>query len=92
VVRNTSATLSGTTKVILDWVGLAAWALGIWLAIVVLGHTLENEADSKHWGQLVLALLLTIGGFVMIELTGDRLGFVFKAIGTVLSPIIGLFR
>jgi hypothetical protein len=92
LLRNTAATLSGTTKVILDWAGLAAWAVGIWLSVLVLGHTLENEADSKHWGQLVLALVLIVGGFVMIELTGDRLGFVFKAIGTVLSPITGLFR
>jgi hypothetical protein len=85
LVRNTASGLSGTTKVIMDWVGLAAWGIGIWLAITVLGHTLENEADSEHWGRLALALLLVVGGFVMIELSGDRLGFVFR-------PIIGLFK
>jgi hypothetical protein len=85
VVRNTAGTLSPGTKVIMDWAGLAVWGLGIWLAITVLGHTLENEADSEHWGRLAVALLLVVGGFVLIELSGDRLGFVFR-------PIVGLFR
>jgi hypothetical protein len=91
-LRNIAATLSPTTKLLLDWGGLLLWGLGIWLTIRVLGHTLENPADASHWGQVALALTLCVAGFVMIEMTGDRLGFVFRAINQVLGPIVRLFR
>lgn len=91
-VRNIAATLPTGTKIALDWIGLAAWAAGLYLAVRVLMHTLENPADMSHFGGLIGGLALVVAGFVMIELTGDRLGFVFKFVNTVISPITGLFR
>jgi hypothetical protein len=82
-VRNIARAESARQSAVLSWSGLAVWLVGVWLCVLVL---LKTNNDQTTMGVHLLsaaAVATSLAGFVLTELGGKRLsilGDVFRVI------------
>jgi hypothetical protein len=71
----------------LSWSGLVIWGIGIWLSVVVLLKTNNDETTMGVHLLSAAAVVVSLGGFLLTELGGKRLSILGDVMRVVFAPV-----
>lgn len=85
--RGIAASESPALSQLLSWAGLLVWILGIWLCVLVLLRTNDNETTMAVHVLVSVAVVVCIAGLVLTELGGKRLTILGDLMRLIFAPV-----
>lgn len=89
-VRAIAQSESRSLSAWLSWSGLVVWMIGVWLCVLVLLKTNNDETTMGVHLLSAAAVLVSLAGFLLTELGGKRLSILGDVMRVVLRPLQAL--
>jgi hypothetical protein len=91
-IRTFARAESPTLAAVLSWGGLLLWVVGIWLCVLVLLKTNNDETTMGVHLLSAAAVVVSFAGCIMTELGGKRLSILGDVFKVIFWPIRALVR